>query len=234
MWRLATPEDDEIIWWICLDCYSRRLVVAVTLSRTLTVPQGASAQDVWALENHGYFDPVLAEPRAAQTTALFPARADSFPFAVTDGSSLVWDISVGTEIPIVGFSSSRGTESPVGVGAGHFGFGIWLPLSFHMIEDLSKDPSIPILNTDYRFAGLVKAQWGLADNTAFWSSAHLGAKFQFGHESTHIGDEFTLGALRTHPAEFIRVNVSYEYYEVAGSFEPNLGGDGRYQFKLRA
>ena len=75
----------------------------------------------------------------------------------------------------------------------------------------------------------MKAQWGLADDTRWWSSAHVGTEFQFGHESTHIGDEFTLGALRVHPTSFIRVNVSYEYYDVGGPFDPNDGRDGRYQ-----
>ena len=172
--------------------------------------------------------------RAAQTTVLFPAVADSFPFAVNDRRSLVWDISVGRELPIVGFSSRMGTESPTGVPAGAFGIGVWFPLSFHMIEDMGKDPSNPILDTDYRFSGLVKAQFGLADDTRWWSSAHLGAKFQFGHESTHIGDEFTLGALRVHPASFLRVNVRLRgHYDVGGAFEPNLGRSAQYQLKFR-
>ena len=190
------------------------------------------AQDRWYFQNRGYYQPILADPRAAQTSVLFPASASSFPFAVNPGRSLVWDISLGAELPILGFatSSSRSTES--GVAAKGFGIGLWFPISFHMIEDLGKDPSNPILNTDYRFSGQVKAQYGLPDSKVF-NKSHLGVKFQFGHESTHIGDEFTLGALRTHSNEFERVNVSYEYYDVGGSFEPNFGKDGRYQFKVR-
>jgi hypothetical protein len=209
-------------------------VGAIAVSIAAAATEAAAQTPLWFLENHAYYDPILAEPRAAQTTVLFPAMADSFPFAVNDRRSVVWDISVGDELPILGISTRRGTESPTGVPAGAIGIGLWFPLSFHMIEDMGKDPSNPILNTDYRFSGLVKAQWGLADDRAGWSSAHIGAKFQFGHESTHIGDEFTLGALREHFAEFERVNVSYEYFDAGGSFEPNIGPDGRYQLKLRA
>jgi hypothetical protein len=208
---------------------------AAVLVVTFAAPAGVEAQtSAWHLEEHHYFDPILAEPRGAQTSVLFPGAATSVPFAVFDRRSLVWDISLGRELPILGFSSNKGGESPVGVPPHGFGLGLWFPLSFHMIEDMGKDPSNPILNTDYRFGGLVKAQWGLPGSTGFWSSAHVGAKLQFGHESTHIGDEFTLGALRTHAATFLRVNVSYEYYEVAGSFEPNIGNDGQYQLKVRA
>jgi len=211
-----------------------RLAFTVFLMAILSATDAAAQKTIWALENHGYYNSILAEPRAAQTMVLFPAGADSFPFAVNEGAGLVWDISVGHEVPIVGFSTSKGTESPTGVAAGAFGLGIWMPLSFHVIEDMGKDDSNPILNTDYRFGGLLKAQWGLPDNTAGWSSAHVAAKFQFGHESTHLGDEFTLGALRVHAADFIRVNVSYEYYDLGGAFEPNVGMDGRYQIKVRA
>ncbi len=209
-----------------------RTITATIVLALCTVPRIVHAQG-WFLEQHGYFDPVLAEPRAAQTTILFPARGDSVPFAVNEGRGLVWDISLGYEFPILGFSTNKGSESPAGVPAKGFGIGIWFPLSFHVLEDMGKDDSNPILNTDYRFGGTVKAQWGLADNTGFWSSGHIGAKLQFGHESTHIGDEFTLGALRAHFNEFQRVNVSYEYFDAAAGFEPNVGPDGRYQLKFR-
>lgn len=188
----------------------------------------ATAQDRWFFHNRGYYEPVLAEPRAAQTSVLFPASASSFPFAVHPGRSLVWDINLGAELPIMGFS----TSGPAGVAANGFGIGLWFPISFHMIEDLGKDESNPILNTDYRFSGMLKAQYGLPRGGPFHSS-HLGARFQLGHESTHIGDEFTLGALRAHLNDFQRVNVSYEYYDMGGSFEPNFGALGRYRFKFR-
>lgn len=193
----------------------------------------ATAQpDRWFFRNRAYYNPILADPRAAQTTVLFPAVADSFPFAINRGRSLVWDINLGHELPIFGFETNKAGQGPSGVGQNSFGFGVWFPVSFHMVEDIGKDTSNPILNTDYRFSGLIKAQYGMPRVGPFHSS-HIGMKFQLGHESTHIGDEFTLGALRNHFSEFKRVNVSYEYYDVGFSFEPNFGSLGRYQFKFR-
>lgn len=32
-----------------------------------------------------------------------------------------------------------------------------MPISFHMVEDF-KDDSSPIINTDYRFSGMIKTQ----------------------------------------------------------------------------
>ena len=97
-----------------------RFAIALLL---LAGSRPASAQHGWALEEHPYLDPILAESRAAQTSILFPAVADSFPFAVNDRRGMVWDISVGRELPIVGFSSRKAGEGPDGVPAGAFGFG---------------------------------------------------------------------------------------------------------------
>jgi hypothetical protein len=188
----------------------------------------ASAQ-FWFLENRGYYDAPLAEPRAAQTQVMFPADMSSFPFAVYPGRSVGWEISLGHEIPVLGYDTNPPGNTGSGTSVGAWGIGLWFPVSFHMIEDLTKDPSAPILNVDYRFSGMVKAQYGLRDKGA----SHIGVRFQFGHESTHIGDEFTLGALRTDPTGFMRVNVSYQYNDMGGSYEPNFGPDGRYQFKFR-
>lgn len=192
-------------------------------------PAGAQLHP-WFLQNRGYFDPTMAEPRAAQTQVMFPALSDSFQYAVNPGRGLVWDISVGHEIPVLGWETNRST-GPSGVPPGAFGFGLWFPLSFHMIEDMGKDPSNPILNTDYRFSGMLKAQYGLPEHWAGTSRSHIGVKFQFGHESTHIGDEFTINALRLYGTQFLRVNVSYEYFDLGGSFEPNFG---RQRWKIHA
>jgi hypothetical protein len=198
----------------------------------LAVVASNAQNRVWFLENKGYFDPLLADPRAAQVQVLFPGVSDAFPFSVNPGRSLVWDISVGHEFPIFGWQSNS-QNAAAGVAPGQVGFGLWFPISFHMIEDMSKDPSAPILDTDYRFSGQVKLQYGLPAKWLGTSYSHVGLRFQFGHESTHVGDEFTIGAIRTHPDTFVRVNVSYEYYDLAAAFEPNFGSQTRHNLKLR-
>jgi hypothetical protein len=186
-------------------CFALVIILLTTLS--------ASAQGFWGLENRGYYDPLIAEPRAAQISITAPGISDEFPFMQKPGRRAVWDVSLGKEIPIVGYETSSGKGKPLG--KGKWGIGFWLPVSFHMIEDF-KDPSAPILNTDYRFSAMLKAQRGLS------TTSRLGFRFQVGHESTHIGDEFALEARRTKP-DFERVNVSYEYWEYGISFETDRG-----------
>lgn len=202
------------------------------------LPAFSFANPLWYLENRPYFDPLLSDPYATQMSVLFPAAADSFPFALNPGRSLVWDISVGHEFPMLGWESgpkrTPATDTLTGVAAGAIGIGVWLPLSFHMIEDLSKDPSRPILDTDYRFGAQLKVQYGLPGAWGTRTQTHIGLKFQAGHESTHVGDEFTISAIEHYPDTFLRVNVSYEYYDVALTFEPNFGAGARHHLRFRA
>ena len=164
---------------------------------------------------------MIAEPRAAIVNLTAVAISDEFPFNLEPGRRRIWDLSLGKEIPLVG--GDLGNRDGVILPAkGEWGWGIWLPVGFHMAEDF-KDPSVPILNTDYRFAAMFKSQWGLSDPENLDAPlSRIGFRFQVGHESTHLGDEFSLNARNNH-TDFLRVNVSYEYWEYGLSFETDPG-----------
>lgn len=181
---------------------SRALAVVVLLAAALD-PTAAEAQSRWwAFDTRRYFDPLRAGVRAAQTSVLFPAVSDPVEFAPDRSDFLAWDISLGTEIPILG------RESAPAVGPmprGGWGVGLWLPISFHMIENLSdEESSRPIVNTDYRFSAMLKVVW------QGWRTTALQGRLSLGHESTHLGDEFSILAVRRSPETFRRVNVSHE------------------------
>jgi hypothetical protein len=188
---------------------------AITTISTVRAEEAAEAPthtdfDWWALENRAYYDPLLAEPRAAQITAVIFAQSSKFDYMQTDGRHQMWDISLGKEIPLFGAENCVTANGPIQKGC--TGFGLWLPVSFHMVEDFEDDSS-PIINTDYRFSLLAKAQWGLSKNRS------ISARVQVGHESTHVGDEFTIHALQDYGDAFERVNVSYEYWEYGFSYK---------------
>jgi hypothetical protein len=172
-----------------------------------------SAGERWLLSDRLYYEPLLAEQRAARMLILLPAWADQFPHSQEPGNRFAWQITLGREIPLIGWQSER-------VGLQHFskgkwGVGLWTPVAFHMIEDF-KDESAPIVDTDYRFGSMVKFEYGLSDSS--WLSARY---VPWAHESTHLGDEYTIEAIKN-PA-FERVNVSYEYWEYGISHERSFG-----------
>jgi hypothetical protein len=168
-------------------------------------------QKWWTFEDRQYYEPLIAGVREPHIGALALAWADRMPFMVSDQSPRrMWDIDMGAELPLVGWESRSDDQGTLPEGA--VGFGIWLPVDFHMIEDFV-DESGPIVNTDYRFGLMAKLRRGLADQRA-WA-----VRVFVGHESTHLGDEFSIVGQRRFPREFERVNVSWEFLDIGGLYE---------------
>ena len=183
-----------------------------------------------------YFDPLIAEPRAPQIAFTFPAWIPELRFSVEPGTRLAWEVSLGREIPIF---TRANFDDATRVLKGSQGFGLWVDVSFHMIEDMGKDPSNPIINTDYRFS-LAKLKYYRvisvspiapgAEPIRRWKSIALRGDL-YHHESTHLGDEFVINAQGAHPGEFERQNVSFEFYDIAGAFNWERGDGLRHSIR---
>ena len=172
----------------------------------------------WTFKDLPYYEPLKADPRAARMTLIVPAWSKALPHSVKPGTRFVWQITLGRELPIVGWR----TQTDDGrAGVGEWGVGLWIPVSFHMIED-HKDESAPIVDTDYRFGMMGKFQYGLSEES--WLGIRL---VPWAHESTHLGDEYTIIAQQNFPPgsprEFERVNPSFEYLEYGVSYERMFG-----------
>ena len=174
-----------------------------------------------------FFDPLIAEPRAPQIAFTFPAWIPELEFSVEPGNRLAWEVSLGREIPI--FTRANFDDATRGL-KGSQGFGFWVDVSFHMLEDMGKDPSNPIINTDYRFS-LAKLKYYRVISVSppttgpnpvrRWKSLAFRADL-YHHESTHLGDEFVINGQGAHP-EFERQNVSFEFYDLTGAFNWERG-----------
>jgi hypothetical protein len=169
---------------------------------TIWATPGQAQRQTWLFDARPYFDPLRADTRAPQISVLL-GGSDEFEFQSQPGHKFVWDISLGSEIPIFGFETAPSGEGELP--EGDWGIGIWLPIHFHMIENLA-DSTRPIINTDYRFSGVVKGTYRKSSRSSF------GVRLGYGHESTHLGDEFSLAG-RERFAEFRRINVSYEGWD---------------------
>ena len=170
---------------------------------------GSTRGETWTLADRIYYEPLLAEQRAARIFLLFPGWSKQFPHSQKPSDRFAWQVTLGREIPIVGWQSER-----VGLARfspGKWGIGLWFPVAFHMIEDF-KDESNPIVDTDYRFGMMAKSQIGLTDRS--WLSVRF---VPWAHESTHLGDEYTIFAAAK--PDFERINVSYEYREYGISYQ---------------
>ena len=120
----------------------RRVITAVLLLAALAIALPAPAQDAGPtlrfFRDQAFYEPLLAEPRPARNMLLIPAWSKEFPDSVEKGSRFAWQINLGDEFPILTLRRSvRGADRK-----GQWGFGLWTPVSFHMIEDF-KDSRIP-------------------------------------------------------------------------------------------
>src|SRR5262245_36278896 len=115
---------------------------------TLRVCDSNSESHNEFFRHRSFFNPLIADIRAPQIAFNFPAFTDAFPHSVKPGVRRIWDVSVGREVPIM--ARSNFTEGTIGKNCS--GWGIWVDLSFHVLEELGKDDSNPIINTDYRFS----------------------------------------------------------------------------------
>lgn len=128
-------------------------------------------------------------------TFAFPMFSDAFEFSQEPGRRVTWDMTIGQEIPIVVIENFT-PSTPV---SGRWGVGLWTAISFHVLEEF-KDPSAPIINTDYRFSlatlkfrRVQRSIGGLGENHADYLDLKADL---YHHESTHLGDEFVLGQCR--------------------------------------
>jgi hypothetical protein len=177
----------------------------------------AESQKWWTFEDRQYYPPLIAGVREPHISALALAWADRMSFMVNNQSPRrMWDIDLGAELPLFGWESRSDDQGTLPEGA--VGFGLWLPIDFHVIEDFV-DESSPIVNTDYRFGLMGKVRRGLAGQRA------CAARVLLGHESTHLGDEFSIVGQRKFPRQFERINVSWEFLDIGALYEwPARGG----------
>jgi hypothetical protein len=231
---------------MALRCRDRRPFLAFVFAAVFTVvalvpaveaqpPSGSAGQRDAApssrfrqrwFEQRPWYEPLVADPDGGQVTVLGLALSSASPFSLTTGSRLVWDVTVGKELPITLWEKvpTGDAELPAGV----WGFGFWFPIGFHVVEDL-REPETPIVNTDYRFGAAFKAVRGLNGP----SGNSVGLRVQFGHQSSHLGDEFLLNAQREFGSAFDRVDVTYQYIDAGLSYDRIVGVDASGRVTLR-
>lgn len=122
----------------------------------------------WLFENRRYYPALIAGVREPHLSALALGSGDKIEFQISEESPRrIWDIDVGAEIPLFGWENTDMRR----IGKGKKGFGLWIPIDFHVLEDFA-DASAPIVNTDYRFGGMVKLQYGLSDHSSVAARLH--------------------------------------------------------------
>ncbi len=163
---------------------------------------GADGERSYFLKDNQYFKPMLANIRSPQFhMRVYRDQAVQFSNSTLSGKHTFWDVGFGGLFSMFGFSFE---DKPGGHIMAKTGLDFFLDASAHMLLDFNTLSS-DVINTDFRIGGGVAMR--LPDKLKNFSLLS-----KFFHESTHIGDEYTLAASRD--TSFHRYNVSYEALEL--------------------
>ncbi|KAA3609345.1 MAG: DUF1207 domain-containing protein [Calditrichaeota bacterium] len=184
-------------------------VFLIFFSITATAQDGSSSLEnlrsrSYFLQDFQYFKPLLADIRSPHNHSRF-YQADAVRFSNNDEGRddtghIFFDPSFGEYFPFLGFNFAE--EDP-DKAMNLPGLALFIAGSAHMMLDFYT-VSNDVINTDYRV--------GVGAAMRFPIIHKLSARYRYFHESTHLGDEYTLSA--SLDPDFRRYNVSYEASEL--------------------
>ena len=161
----------------------RRPIIPVFLTLCTLLPGSARAQGHF-MEDYQHFKPILADVRASHNhLRLYRAGGVPFSNSTSQGDHWFVDASFGERFSLVGYSFSTPNREPLRIP----GVSMFVEGASHILVDLNTE-SRDVINADYRVGLGVAMRLPFAPFLAFQS--------RFFHESSHIGDEYTLFASR--------------------------------------
>ena len=157
-----------------------------------------SVAGFYALQDYRYFKAMLADIRRPTFhTRIYGDEAVKFSNRSVSGKHRFWDVAYGGFFPMLGYNFEG---RPAGEMMTTRGAALFIEASAHMLLDFDT-PSADVINTDFRVGAGIAAR----------PLRNVSWRYKFFHESTHVGDEYTLTAVPD--SLFRRYNVSYEAHE---------------------
>ena len=148
-----------------------------------------------------FYKPFVCEISSTLSNISVGAVKNTLPNGMSNNTAFT-EVHLGADIPILYGEQNK------------FNWALSIPVSMHMLWATFEETTAPIVNTDYRFGlsftGITYLNHSFLKNISFKVTP-------IAHESTHIGDELAIYGFQN-IADFYRVNVSYEYYELGITF----------------
>ncbi|HDS06205.1 MAG TPA: DUF1207 domain-containing protein [Bacteroides sp.] len=191
-------------------------IALIILMNPILISVSGQEADHRLFRESGMMKPFLAEMRspAFKGELAFLNKLDQNYYAGDISGRPLMEIHLGTRLPVYSLVNEL---KRIGFFTGGF-------IGNVLLIDMFEQTTAPVINTDYFFgfqAGLVK----YLDQPYIRNIGLL--MVPVFHESTHLGDEFSLHGYQEIPG-FTRINVSYEAWEIAavindpGNLETNL------------
>jgi len=178
------------------------LLTSFLLSLSIVVLRGQNSEH-YAFRNSHILKPFLSEIRSTANKVEIASlnKLDDNYYVNDYAGRPFMEVHLGAELPLY-YLLNRQKK---------FKFSVSTYIANILLIDMFEENTAPVINTDY-FFGLKAAAVKYVDNPYI---RNLGLKLvPVFHESTHIGDEFSIHGYDELPG-FRRVNVSYEAWEIA-------------------
>ena len=185
----------------------------VVVELLVGLPTNSEARKDYTLEDFRYFKPMIADIRTQIHQMRF-YRSDAIDFSNAEAieDHLFWDVSYGGSFPIYGYNFEYDSEKgPAENSMEISGITTFIETSAHMLLDFDAE-SDSVISMDFRIGG------GVSLRLPRWFK-NIAFRYKFFHESTHLGDEYALDAVRLFPVDFRRYNVSYEAHDLFASLD---------------
>ena len=177
-------------------------LIICLLTLSMSALKGQDPEHYFFRESH-ILKPFLSEIRSTANKLEFAKlnKLDENYYLSDYASRPFMEVHLGTELPIY-YLLNRQKD---------FKFSVSGYIANILLIDMYELNTAPVINTDY-FFGLKAAAVKYIDHPYI---RNIGLKLvPIFHESTHIGDEFSIHGYQDLPG-FRRVNVSYEAWEIA-------------------
>ena len=205
---------------------------AVAITLLLLSTGRVNARDIYWLRYEKSAQPYIAEMYSTLPKIEIAKMNKFHPFYLrgNPANRAVADAQIGFQIPIITVATNTSQ--------GRFKGSLMSLTSVNTLIDVMESETAPVVNNDYRMGLKLFFQYYPA-NSGWFKNYHL-TFLPILHESTHIGDEFTIHSMNHHP-DFMRVNIGYEVWQLFVGFNrnydyhrPNLSAEIGYQRLLSA
>ena len=191
-----------------------RWILIVLAGWLLVQPALAREGRFYVLTDEQYYKPMLANIRTpVNHLRLYRDEAVRFSNSTRPGDHTFWDVAYGGFFPLAGIRfDTSDPDNPMR----RSGLALFVSGSAHVLLDFDTQSS-DVINNDYRLGAGVALRFP-------GSLGFLSLRYRFFHESSHVGDEFTLSA--SDFESFRRYNVSYEANELYAAVDHYREADG--------
>lgn len=206
------------------------IIIAFTFTLSVNAQESSSFFGDGFLRDINFSKPFISELHSTINKIEVGYYKDYGPYNLSDKFAMykrpMVEIHLGFDASLFSFDLGKmKDDSP------KWSFGLSIPVSIHVLEDMWEPITAAVIDVDYRFGSPKLSAIRFFDSSNFIKNISF-MWLPIFHECTHLGDELVLAVdAKDYPLK--RVNVSYEYTEFQVTLnDPNGSMENNHAFRI--